>query len=674
MNSRITLVTFIFFCAIFHGNAVAEISSTGPLEKTIPQITKQEDKVEVWTCSMHPHIRMPKPGKCPICGMTLIPVSDASDEEAGPRELTMSEAAKKLAQITTDSVERKYVDAQVRMVGKVDYDETRVGYITAWVAGRLDKLYVDYTGVPVKKGDHMVFLYSPELLAAQEELLQALRSVRKSKGTKSKYIRNMAYATLSSAREKLRLWGLKSEQIKEIEKKTKPSEHMTILAPMSGIVIHKNAFEGMYVKTGTKIYTIADLSRLWVKLDAYESDLIWIRYGQKVEFTTEAYPGEVFKGQISFIDPILNAKTRTVKVRVNVDNPNGKLKPEMFVRAIVHANVAQGGKVMDPELAGKWICPMHPDFLSDQPGNCEICGMSLLTTESLGYVTGNNMRQAPLVVPSSSVLKTGKRAVVYVEIPGRKRPTYEGREVVLGPRAGSYYIVYSGLEEGERVVTNGNFKIDSALQIMAKPSMMSPKGGVLMKGHANHGGMNGAKKKKQKMSNKKMGLEQDHQGHEHKKIQKKEVRKNIPKDFLNQMSGLLKTYLSVHKSLSEDDFKEAAKAAQEMNDSLSEIDMKLLTGQAHMDWMEASSGIKKNIESMLAKDIQQQRTSFAQLSEEMARVLDRFGYGQDIPLFQFKCSMAFGGRGAIWLQEGKEIRNPYLGEAMLGCGEMIRKY
>jgi len=255
---------------------------------------------------------------------------------------------------------------------------------------------------------------------------------------------------------------------------------------MGGIVIHKNATEGMYVNTGTPIYRVADLSRLWVKLDAYESDLPWIRYGQEVEFTTQAYPGQVFKGTISFIDPVLNDKTRTVKVRVNVDNSQGELKPQMFVKAIVHSQVAGVGKIMAAELAGKWICPMHPDVVKTQAGSCDICGMDLVTTESLGYVKADTPEKAPLVIPVSAPLITGKRAVVYVQVPNTEKPTYQGREIVLGPRAGDYYIVKSGLAEGEIVVTNGNFKIDSAMQIQAKPSMMNPQGEKAPTGHPGH--------------------------------------------------------------------------------------------------------------------------------------------------------------------------------------------
>ncbi len=253
-------------------------------------------------------------------------------------------------------------------------------------------------------------------------------------------------------------------------------------------MIEKLKQEGDRVRTGDRIYTVADLSHLWVQMDAYESDLAWLRYGQKVEFTTEAYPGEVFKGKIAFIDPVLNKETRTVKVRVNVSNEDGRLKPEMFVRAVVQSRVASGGRILDASLAGKWISPMHPEIVKDEPGNCDICGMPLVRAETLGYVTAEPSDSAkPLVIPVSAALLTGTRAIVYVQVPDAEEPTYNGREIVLGPRAGDYYLVKAGLKEGELVVTNGNFKLDSALQISAKPSMMTPFGGGGGSGH-NHGG------------------------------------------------------------------------------------------------------------------------------------------------------------------------------------------
>ncbi len=482
--AKIALIAIIAFVAGYFFKSLLQ-PSAADAEHKHPRREVAQQKQTWWTCSMHPQIRQPKPGKCPICFMDLIPVS-TTDADVGERQISFSKAAIKLMEVETTLVERKFVTAEIRMIGKIDYDETRVKHITAWVPGRIDRLYVDFTGITVSKGDHMVYLYSPELLSAQAELLQAAKAVANFKAGGSELIRRSILATLEAARGKLRLLGLTKEQIEEIEKTARPVDHLTIYAPMGGIVIHKNATEGMYVETGTAIYTVADLAHLWVKLDAYESDLPWIRYGQEVEFTTEAYPGEVFKGRISFIDPVLNAKTRTVKLRVNVDNRDGKLKPEMFVRAIVRSKVATGGRVMAPEMAGKWICPMHPAIVKTEAGSCDICGMDLVTTESLGYVKVDTPNEAPLVIPASVPLITGTRAVVYVQVPKTEAPTYEGREVVLGPRAGDYYIVKSGLAEGEIVVTNGNFKIDSALQIQAKPSMMNPQGEKAPTGHPGH--------------------------------------------------------------------------------------------------------------------------------------------------------------------------------------------
>jgi Cu(I)/Ag(I) efflux system membrane fusion protein len=469
----------IWFLVIVVAAFVAGYVIRGPREnkKESPVVSEgASQQQQWWTCAMHPQIRQPKPGKCPICFMDLIPVA-ATEGRVGARQIVFSEDALKLMEVETTPVERKFVEAEVRMVGKVEYDESRVKEIAAWVPGRIDRLYVDFTGTLVRKDDHMVYLYSPQLLSAQSELLQAVKAVQET-GSATELIRQSSVATLEAAREKIRLLGLKNEQVEEIEKTGRPTDHLTIYAPIGGIVIEKHANAGDYVETGAKIYTIADLSQVWVKLDAYESDMMWIRYGQAVEFTPEAYPGEAFKGKISFIDPMLNSMTRTVKLRVNVSNPEGRLKPEMFVRAVVRTKVAASGMVMDPNMAGKWICPMHPSVVKTEPGTCDICGMDLVTTESLGYIKAQEPNKAPLVIPASAPLITGKRAVVYVRLEGTEKPTFEGREIVLGPRAGDYYLVKEGLAEDEQVVTKGNFKIDSALQIQAKPSMMNPEGGA----------------------------------------------------------------------------------------------------------------------------------------------------------------------------------------------------
>jgi len=750
-------------CAVVVVSAAAFLAGrmTGKAspEKKTPSVAagKERTQTQIWTCSMHPQIRKTKPGKCPICHMDLVPLKAAGGEQEGLRRFVTTKAAAALMDIQTAPVERRFVTAEIRMVGKVTYDETRLAYITAWVPGRLDRLFVDYTGITVKKGDHMVFLYSPELLSTQEELLQALELVRGQRGKKSGFSWESANDMLAAVRDKLRLLGLTTEQIAAIEKRGKPSDHITIYAPIGGIVVHKNAQQGMYVKTGTRIYTIADLSQVWVKLDAYESDLVWLRYGQKVSLASEAYPGETFTGKIVFIDPILDAKTRTVKVRVNAPNREGKLKPEMFVHAVVKAQVAAGGKVMDPELAGKWMCPMHPDVVKPSAGKCDICGMPLVRTETLGFVSPQSGPEAkPLVIPASAALVTGRRAVVYVKVPGIEKPTFEGRVVVLGPRAGDYYIVKSNLAEGEFVVTNGNFKIDSALQIRAKPSMMTPEGGGGGAGHAHHGGA--MKKTARKMPG--MGklavpgvfrdelraLQAAHdsisaalksgdlektksafaalkhaldrmddsplsgkaraawrelamqlvndavEGTEASSLAEarrfhngvttgmrklhatfRVARKlQTPAAFRQGLTKLFEEYLATAAALASDDFSKASKAANSAANALSAVDMKLLSGEAHMQWMKLEADLRKALDAMVAaKDLEGLRQGFALFSEAMPPAIRRFGIRPVDPVYRFRCSMAFDGRGAGWLQTKRETLNPYFGKTMPKCGEIV---
>ncbi len=614
-----------------------------------------EAETQIWTCSMHPQIRMSEQGKCPLCGMDLILASSGAHEEVGERELKLSPSAIKLAEIQTARVERKYVSVEFRMVGKVNYDETRLAHITAWVPGRIDRLYVDYTGISVKKGNHMVYMYSPDLLTAQEELLQAIRAVSQLKKSGMKIMRETTLQTLEASREKLRLWGLTEKQVSKIEKRGKASDHITIYAPTGGIVIQKNVEEGMYVKTGTRLYTIADLSHLWIKLDAYESDLMWLRYGQEVNIETEAYPGEIFKGTIAFIDPVLNTKTRTIKVRVNVQNMDGRLKPEMFVKTTVHAHVAEAGKVVNAALAGKWICPMHPDVIKDSADSCNICGMPLVRTETLGYASTTSDKEdiAPLVIPASAPLITGKRAVVYVTHP-EKEGVFEGKEITLGPRAGDYYIVNKGLKEGEQVVVNGNFKIDSALQILAKPSMMSPEGGVAPSGHAHHGGMD--------MEKKDAKVAETHK--------EEKPKMEIPEAFRKQIDKVLTAYFDIQTALSEDNAKTVQKQSKNLQKALKTVDMGLLSGRAHIVWMKDLADLNKQSKALeSSSDINRQREAFYLLSESLTSVVKHFGTSGEQAVLQFYCPMAFSNRGAHWLQNKKGVLNPYFGQMMLKCGE-----
>ncbi|MHC4941959.1 MAG: efflux RND transporter periplasmic adaptor subunit [Planctomycetota bacterium] len=587
----------------------------------------------VYTCSMHPQVRLDDPNaKCPICAMDLIPVKKDEGEALGPRMMRMSRDAMKLAEIETCKVERRFVELELPMVGKVDYDETRVKTISAWMPGRLDRLFVDYTGVPVRKGEHLVEMYSPELYAAQEELIQALKAVENTKDSNSDLIKNTARATVEAAREKLKLLGLATEQIEGIEKEGAPSALVEIKAPIGGIVIEKNAREGMYVKTGEPIYTVADLSRLWVLLDAYESDLPWIRYGQEVDIRTEAFGDKVFPGWISFIDPVLDPRTRTVKVRVIVENPQGELRPNMFARAVVKSRAAMPGQVLTRNLEGKFICPMHPEIIKDGEAACDECGMDLVRSEELGYVSPGDMEPS-LVVPASAVLTTGKRALVYVRLPDREEPTFEGVEVELGPRAGDHYLIRSGLEEGQEVVVHGNFKIDSALQLMAKPSMMSPD--------------------------------------EEEEVKSESMTLAVPDALRKDLAEIFGRYLEVQQALGNDDAEGAAASAAKVRARAEEVETSSLSDEANAVWKRWTALLDDSAGAISqSAEIQKQRERFVTFSRAMESLVRHFGPLPERAVRRFFCPMAFNNKGGYWLQEDQTVLNPYFGSAMLRCGEM----
>lgn len=597
------------------------------------------DEATKWTCSMHPQIQQPSPGKCPICAMDLIPLKKGSGDKEGPRELRMSKQAKDLAGITTVKVERRFPEAKVRLYGKVDYDETRTKTIAAWFPARIDRLYLDSTGIAVEKGNHLAKVYSSDLLQAQQEYLSAI-----------KFGRNA-----DASRDKLRLWGFSDEKIASIRAGGKISDHLDIDATIGGIVIHKNVNEGDYVKTGTPLFRIADLSKVWVQLDAYESDTPWLHVGQKVTFETEAVPGQTFEGMISFKSPTLDPKTRTNRIRVIADNPDELLKPEMFVRAVVTAKLAGKGKVISSALKGKWISPMHPEIIKDAPGKCDVCGMALVKAEDLGYLTIDDDAEAPLIVPTSAVLKTGTRSLVYLEDPDADRPTYFGREIVVGPRAGDHYVVEAGLMEGDMVVAQGNFKIDSALQIVAKPSMMNPAGGGSGGGHQ-HG---------------------DHGGGTHAAAGGGEEMETYTVDqaFQAQLNTLVAAYLGIQTSLADDKLAESKQHAAAFTEALGGIDMKLVVDDAHNAWMAQVAPLHDSATKIAAaKDIAVAREVFQPLTNTVLYVMRSFGAAGEEPLALVHCPMAFNDKGAHWVQAGEDVRNPYFGAEMLQCGEIKQHF
>lgn len=370
---------------------------------------------EMWTCSMHPQIMLPEPGDCPICGMDLIP----AEEGAGglsTDQFKMTENALALANIQTTQVGGARIeDNTLILSGKIMENEELNAVQVSYFAGRIEKLYVNFTGEQVKKGQLLATIYSPELVSAQQELLTA-SSLKETQPALYKAVRN-----------KLKLWKLSDKQISSIETAGKVRENFPVYATVSGTVTEKMAQEGDYIKQGQPLYKIANLGSVWAMFDAYENQISSLKEGQEIQITTNAYPNKEFTAKVSFIDPVLNTATRTVMVRAVLNNKNDLFKPGMFVQ----------GKVK---------------------------GISGADSEAV-------------VVPQSSVLWTGERSVVYVKAK-EDEPVFELREVKLGKSMGDQYEILSGLQNGEQVVINGTFTVDAAAQLKGKKSMMSPEGGM----------------------------------------------------------------------------------------------------------------------------------------------------------------------------------------------------
>ena len=382
-------------------------------DKQAGQVT-ETTKNSIWTCAMHPQIRMTEPGKCPICGMDLIPLAQTGSTSVDPDAIHMSKDAAQLANVLTTVVTKKKPVKEVRLYGKVQADERLFQSQTAHVPGRIERLNINFTGETVVKGQVLAEIYSPELITAQQELLETV---------KTKQLQPELY---EASKEKLRQWKLTDDQISKIELSGIIQNNFEVLSNTSGTVTTRRVNDGDHVSVGTILFDIADLSKVWIMFDAYESDLQFLHTGEKLSFTLQALPGIDFSGNIIFIDPVIDPVTRVAKVRVETGNQAGKLKPEMFATGIVSSTLTE--------------------------------------------YTDN------VVIPKSAVLWTGKRSVVYVKQPGSEEPVFKIREVELGPMLGESYVITDGLSEGEEIVTKGTFSVDAAAQLEGKPSMMNPIG------------------------------------------------------------------------------------------------------------------------------------------------------------------------------------------------------
>ena len=573
----VLILGFLIGWLIFGGNNAARLVESEHAH------TEAEEN-QIWTCSMHPQIRQNGPGDCPICGMELIPAVNAGAETDNPATFQMSENAMKLANVSTMQVGKSAAARTLRLNGKVELNETNTVTQSSHIPGRIESLKVNFTGEQVQRGQTLATVYSPELVTAQEELLQAAR------------IRESQPELFEAAKEKLRNWRIGENQINQILTSGKPLERFPITADVSGIVTEKLVNLGDYVERGMPIYQIADLSEVWVLFDLYEGQVGWVKEGSTVEFTVRALPGETFEGEITFVDPLLNSQSRVARARVVVDNSEGKLKPEMFVSGTVQTE--------------------------------------------LGEATSNE-----LVVPRSAVLWTGTRSVVYVKEKLGNNVGFTLREIVLGPALADAYLVKEGLRAGEEIVVNGTFTVDAAAQLAGKPSMMNPEAGA---GTGDQAAIEGGPAD----------------------VIAKEVPdlSEVSETFKEQLSAVVDAYLVLKKDLVEG--KEAGKSGAGLLKTVEAVDANSLNGEAGNFWAEYGSVLAEHAKlTKEAKSIEEKRENFVFISNSLIKLVQAFG--SDQPLFVDHCPMANSDRGAYWLSEVEEIRNPYFGDAMLTCGEVV---
>lgn len=528
---------------------------------------------EIWACSMHPQIRQNEPGDCPLCGMDLIPlVENASDN---PLVLEMTNEAVKLANIQTTIIGESDSNLSVNTIplsGKIQPDERLASSQVAHVPGRIEKLFVSFEGEQVTEGQKIATLFSPELIAAQRELLEAVK------------LKDLSPGLLEAARNKLRYWKIGEATIQQIETSGQVQEVFTVYADASGIVNTRRVSVGDYVQQGAPIFDLINLQKVWVLFDAYEEDLSKFSVGDKISFTTPAMPDKTFKTTVTFIDPIINPNTRVASIRTEVNNYNGKLKPEMLV---------------------------------------------------YGTLKQKPVSSAPLTVPKSAVLWTGKRSVVYIKVPDMTVPSFEFREIEIGTAAGNSYPVISGLEKGDEVVTNGSFTIDAAAQLNNQASMMNK---------------NVAVKKAETVE------------------QLPDFTASTPADFKSQLTQLVEAYMALKNALVATDSEAAKTSAQSVLTAVGKVDMSLLKGDAHVFWMEKQATIKAHTEKLIeSDDIKTQRNQFDFLSQRLIQAVQVYGTNEPT-LYVQHCPMVYGDEGADWLSDMEAIRNPYFGDKMLKCG------
>ncbi len=550
----------------------------GGSEKTGTEEEHEHDLTEVngvWTCSMHPQVRQPGPGACPFCGMDLIPLT--TDGGGDPTILKMSNAAIQLANIQTTVISTGVTESGIKLNGKVKVDERRVNTQTTHYSARIEKLFKNYTGEYIRKGAKIASLYSPELLAAQEELIEA-KELEASNPT-----------LVEAARNKLHHWKLTTEQIHEIEKTGIPIRNYDLLSDYTGILTRKMVNSGDHLMEGEAIIEVTDLSKIWVVFDVYEKDIEQLRLNDKLRFSSNASNREM-DATIAFISPQVNPQTRIVEVRADVDNKDNLLIPEMFVQGTIAAKGISG-----------------------------------------------------LTVPKSAVLWTGERSIVYVKL--ENGSDFQLREVVLGVRTGDHYMVESGLNDGDEVVTNGAFTLDAESQLRGNNSMMNPISVVV-------------------------NLE-DAVFKEVELPEFKDFTNMVTPEFQKQLTALSLEYVKLKDLMVEGDGDKIRKAGIVVEGALKNVDMSLTKGDGHMHWMAMLNPMQESLTAISStEDRDVQRLQFINLSKALINAVQSFGTSIDSPLYVQFCPMANQNKGAAWISLNEEIINPFYGDAMLNCGNI----
>lgn len=521
------------------------------MEQHIHEVHTDDEGSIVYTCSMHPSVREDEPGQCPICGMDLIPVT--AEVRENDYSMVMTASAMKLADIQTTPVVRGIPERKIRLPGRIKVDERRTTNVTALFPGRIIDAKVDFTGAPIRKGEPMATVYSAELITAQRELLEADRQ------------RERNPRLYESTRQKFRFWEFTDEQIDDIITRGEIQREMEILSPVDGIVMSRNIADEDHVMEGTVMYEVANLEHLWVVLEAYEEDLGWISTGDEIRFSTRGNPGNTRTATVSYIDPVVDPARRTAGIRVDVDNSDQRLKPDMLV----------SGTVLSA------------------------------------------MGEEKLMVPASSVLWTGPRSLVYVRDTDAETPRFEVREVVLGPRTGDHYVIEEGVEEGEQVVFHGAFRLDSEMQLADRFSMMNREPGTGAVPVHDHGAMDDPGDP--------VTDHEDHaipadEPHEHG-----DAVDGATDDFRNDFLTLLDRYLQGKEALVASDFDGAREAFERAADELESIGLHRMQGDAHMRWMDQYEAIDGHLDHILeAGDLEGQREGFAQLSHVLIEVVHNY--------------------------------------------------